>query len=237
MKTTKPRILIRIAAAAALAAFCLAARLASASTVHAIYNSATDVPVTAVGYTASGKTVDFTLNFAPVTGTQLMVVNNTWPQFIQGTFDNLTNGQAVALNYGGTTYNFVANYYGGTGNDLVLVWANTRPFAWGYNSTGQLGDGSQTQRHLPVPVTATGLLAGKTVVALAAGNAHSLALCSDGTVLAWGDNTYGQLGDNSITSRNVPGAVNTASGVSALSGKVVVGISAGFAHSLALCSD
>src|ERR1017187_1065506 len=150
MKTTKPRILTRIPAAAALAAFCLAARLASASTVNAIYNSATDVPVTSAGYTASGKTVNFMLNFAPVTGTQLMVVNNTWLQFIQGTFDNLTNGQAVALNYGGTTYNFVANYYGGTGNDLMLVWANSRPFAWGNNSTGQLGDSSQMQRQLPV---------------------------------------------------------------------------------------
>jgi alpha-tubulin suppressor-like RCC1 family protein len=237
MKTTKPSILTRIPAAAALAAFCFAAQLASASTVHAIYNSVTDVPVTAVAYKASGNTVNFTLNFAPVTGAELMVVNNTWPQFIQGTFDNLTNGQAVALNYGGTTYNFVANYYGGTGNDLVLVWANTRPFAWGYNSTGQLGDSSQTQRQLPVPVTATGVLAGKTVVALAAGGAHSLALCSDGTVFAWGDNTYGQLGDNSTNSYNVPVAVNTDSGVSALSGKVVVGITAGFYHSLALCSD
>src|ERR1035437_362381 len=235
MKTTKPRILTGIPAAAGLAAFCFAAQLASASTVHAIYNSATDVPVTAVGYTASGNTLNFTLNFAPVTGTQLMVVNNTWLQFIQGTFDNLTNGQAVALNYGGTTYSFVANYYGGTGNDLVLVWANIRPFAWGNNNAGQLGDSSQTQRKLPVPVTATGVLAGKTVVALAAGYAHSLALCSDGTLLTWGDNSYGQLGDNSTTSRNVPGAVNTDAGVSALAGKVVVGITAGYSHSLALC--
>src|ERR1039458_4748208 len=237
MKTTKPRILTRFPASAALAAFCCAARLASASTVNPVYNSATDVPVTAVGYTASGKTMNFTLNFAPITGTQLMVVNNTSLPFIQGTFDNLTNGQAVALNYGGNTYNFVANYYGGTGNDLVLVWANTRPFAWGSNSTGQLGDGSQMQRQLPVPVTATGVLAGKIVVSLAAGYAHSLALCSDGTVFAWGDNTYGQIGDNSTNSHNVPVAVDTDSGVSALSGKVVVGITAGLNHSLALCSD
>src|ERR1039457_1313585 len=218
MKTTKPRILTWIPAAAALAAFCLAARLASASTVNAVYNSATDVPVTAVGYTASGKTMNFTLNFAPVTGTQLMVVNNTGLPFIQGTFDNLTNGQAVALNYGGNTYNFVANYYGGTGNDLVLVWANTRPFAWGWNSKGQLGDGSQTQRQLPVPVTATGVLAGKTVVALAAGGAHSLALRSDGTVAAWGYNFFGEVGDNTTTNRQVPVAVNAAAGVSALYG-------------------
>jgi alpha-tubulin suppressor-like RCC1 family protein len=81
------------------------------------------------------------------------------------------------------------------------------------------------------------VLTGKTVVRLAAGGSHNLALCSDGTVVAWGDNSYGQLGDNSTTSRNVPGTVSTALGVSALSGKTVVGITAGLYHSLALCSD
>ena len=71
----------------------------------------------------------------------------------------------MALPYGGGTYEFVANYYGGSGNDLVLVWANTRIFAWGNNSYGQLGDGTTTNRYLPVAVnTATGVsaLSGKT---------------------------------------------------------------------------
>jgi alpha-tubulin suppressor-like RCC1 family protein len=210
---------------------------AAGATVNAVWNSATNVPVTAYGYTATGKTVNFTLSFAPDTGTDLMVVKNEWPEFIKGTFSNLTNGQAVALSFGGVLYNFVANYYGGSGNDLVLVWARNRAFAWGNNTAGQLGDNTQTQRQLPVPVTATGVLAGKSVLALAAGGSHSLALCADGTVAAWGDNTYGQLGDNSTNSQNAPVAVNTAAGVSALSGKKVVGISAGLYHSLALCSD
>ena len=131
--------------------------------------------------------MNFTLNFAPAAGTELMVVNNTGLGFINGTFDNLTNGQPVALSYGGTNYNFVANYYGGSGNDLVLVWANNRAFAWGCDSNGQLGDNTSGQNRLvPVPVTTTGVLAGKTVVAIAAGGYHSLALCSDGTVAAWG---------------------------------------------------
>ena len=42
---------------------------------------------------------------------------------------------------------------------------------------------------------------GKTVVAIAAGDHHSLALCSDGTVAAWGANCLGQLGDNTMTQR------------------------------------
>ncbi len=134
----------------------LTAGLASAATVDAVWNSAADVPVTANGYTATGNTVDFTLNYAPETGTDLMVVKNTGLPFISGTFDNLAQGQAVALSYGGVTYRFVANYYGGSGNDLVLMWATTHPFAWGCNSYSQLGDGTATERHIPVPVAAMG---------------------------------------------------------------------------------
>jgi hypothetical protein len=52
-------------------------------------------------------------------------------------------------------------------------------------------------------------LYGRTVVALAAGQSHSVALCSDGALVAWGANSYGALGDNSTTQRNAPVAVNT----------------------------
>ncbi len=73
------------------------ATVAHAAVVTATYTSATDVPVTAAGYTASGNTVDFTLSYAPVTGTALTVVNNTSRNIISGTFGNLAQGLAVAL--------------------------------------------------------------------------------------------------------------------------------------------
>jgi alpha-tubulin suppressor-like RCC1 family protein len=156
--------------------------------------------------------------------------------FIGGTFGNLNQGQNVVLSYGGTNYNFVANYFGGSGNDLVLTWAQNRVFGWGRNNAGQVGDGSTVSRSAPVRVS-TGVLAGKTVMSVVAGDQYSLALCSDGTVAAWGDNTYGQIGDNTTTQRKVPVAVNVAPGVSALFGKTVVAVAVGRAHSLALCSD
>jgi alpha-tubulin suppressor-like RCC1 family protein len=202
---------------------------AAANVVNATWSTATDVPVSASSYTATGNTVNFTLNFAPPTGANLTVVSNTGLPFISGTFDNLAQGQAVSLSYGGVTYNYVAHYYGGTGNDLVLVWANSRLFDWGY--------GTATYSLVPFPVPGSTVLIGKTIVSVAAGFIHSLALCSDGTVVAWGDNNEGELGDNTIISRVVPATVNHISGISALFGKTVVAIAAGSAHSLALCSD
>ena len=48
------------------------------------------------------------------------------------------------------------------------------------------------------PVQVPGLTG---VVAVAAGYYHSLAVKTDGTVWAWGDNDYGQLGDGTTTTR------------------------------------
>src|SRR3712207_7610633 len=55
--------------------------------------------------------------------------------------------------------------------------------SWGSNNDGQLGDGTTTDRLAPAAVPG---LTG--VSAVAAGGTHSLALRTDGTVLAWGDN-------------------------------------------------
>ncbi|HYO66162.1 MAG TPA: hypothetical protein VEU33_08775 [Archangium sp.] len=53
-----------------------------------------------------------------------------------------------------------------------------------------MGDGTATRRLTPVQVTG---LTG--VVAVATNSSHALALHTDGTVWAWGNNQYGQLGD------------------------------------------
>ena len=74
-------------------------------------------------------------------------------------------------------------------------------------------------------------------MAISADWQHSLALCSDATVVGWGDNSLGQLGDNTTTQRKTPVAVSTATGISVLSNKTVVAIGAGGARSIALCSD
>ncbi len=96
--------------------------------------------------------------------------------------------------------------------------------AWGYNGSGQLGNGSTAISRVP------GAVAGLSeVTAVAAGGEHSLALLSNGTVRAWGNNSEGQLGNGSTANSKVPVIV---------SGLVnVVAIAAGKEHSLALLSN
>lgn len=214
-----------------LCAFALPLR---ADTVNVTFNSLFDVPITAPSYTASGNTIQFSLNFAPSTGTSLTVVRNTGLNFIQGKFDNLAHGQMVTLTYGGLRYYFTANYYAHEGRDLVLQWMNVRPFAWGDGANGQLGNNSTDPSAQAVAVMATGALWGKFASSGAAGGGHSLGLCSDGTVVSWGLNSNGQLGINSTSQSTVPVSV-TVSGVP--STRTVVAVSAGANHSLALGSD
>ncbi|HZE12366.1 MAG TPA: hypothetical protein VE086_01285, partial [Chthoniobacterales bacterium] len=79
-----------------------------AGVVSVHYATGAEVPVSADGFTASDKSVDLTLNFAPADGQELMLVRNTGPGFIQGKFNNLEHGQIVALQYRGVAYHFVA---------------------------------------------------------------------------------------------------------------------------------
>ncbi len=198
-----------------------------------VFNSAGDVPVRAGEFSAAGHPVRILLAFAPQPGTTLTMIDNTGLGPIYGTFGNLAQGQRVTLSHGGTTYDFVANYFGGTGNDLVLQWAGTKLLAWGSNSYGQLGDGSNTRRLTPVATSDSGALEGKTIIAVSTGYLHSLALCSDGTLASWGYNVQGQLGDGGQANRKVPAAVDLTS----LEGRTVIAISSGKFHNLALCDD
>ena len=89
--------------------------------VAATFNAATDVPITADSFTATGDTLSLTLGFAPVTGQVLTLVNNTGSSPIIGTFTGLPEGSLLGASYGGNTYSFAISYTGGDGNDITLT--------------------------------------------------------------------------------------------------------------------
>jgi alpha-tubulin suppressor-like RCC1 family protein len=121
----------------------------------------------------------------------------------------------------------------GEGHALALL-SSGNVVAWGDDGFGQLGNGTTAESQAPVPVCAVGASSPcseesqqlKEVIAVAAGKDHSLALRKDGTVVAWGRNTSGQLGNGTTTGSGVPVEV---SGLTE-----VVAIAAGAKHSLAL---
>lgn len=70
---------------------------------------------------------------------------------------------------------------------------------WGYNSFGQLGDGTQVNRSSYVDVAGLGGVGTlNRVIALSAGRVHTCALRDDGTVACWGSNADGQLGGTPV---------------------------------------
>lgn len=97
-------------------------------------------------------------------------------------------------------------------------------WAWGANSSGQLGNGTTTNSIMAVPVShLTG------VSYISTNTNHSLALKSDGTVWAWGSNNYGELGDSIIRSSLTP--------VQVIGLSEIISVAAGTNHSVALKSD
>jgi len=103
----------------------------------------------------------------------------------------------------------------------VALRSDGTVWAWGDNRGGQLGRGT-TSNHEVTPARVRGLAR---VTKISAGGSFVLALRSDGTVRAWGDNRRGQLGNGTTASSPVPVKVAGLSGVT--------GIAAGWDVSIA----
>ncbi len=112
--------------------------------------------------------------------------------------DNSTTSRLTPVEVFGLTSG-VAAIAGGGGHTCALTIGGGIK-CWGSNSSGQLGDNSTTNRLTAVDVI--GLTSG--VAAIAAGDGYSCALTISGGAKCWGDNSYGQLGDNSTTQRLTP---------------------------------
>jgi len=141
--------------------------------------------------------------------------------------DGTTNNSNVAVIVRGITHAVEVT----AGNLYSLArLADGSVWAWGYNAYGQLGNGTHTDSSVPVRVV--GLQQG--VISISAGgnlqrNGHALAVLANGTVMAWGLNSSGELGDGTTSSSSVPVTVSDLTGV--------IRVSAGGQYSTALLAN
>ncbi|CAO5167210.1 RCC1 repeat-and reductase domain-containing protein [Frankia sp. AiPs1] len=140
-------------------------------------------------------------------------------------YGQLGNGQAPKTGhvFGPVSVIWYASQISGGGLSAyaLTLYNPGRVWAWGRNESGQLGDGTTTDR--PLPVLVPGLDGAQQV---AGGGATAYALLSDGTVWAWGRGGSGQLGNGARTDSFVPVRVHGLTGVTAIAG----GGSAGYAR-------
>ena len=106
--------------------------------------------------------------------------------------------------------------------------------AWGYNGQGEIGNNTYLTQKIPIAIT-LGSISGKIIVTIAAGNYHTLALDSTGQIHAWGNNSYGQLGNNTLTLSSIPINISTLA-TGSIYNKTIVAIAAGQSHTLVIDS-
>jgi len=87
----------------------------------------------------------------------------------------------------------------------TALTSNGRYFTWGYNSTGQLGNGTTSITPIATPVEMDlAAFGGETIADISAGYAHTSVVTSSGKIYTWGLNNAGQLGDGTMTNSSTP---------------------------------
>ena len=122
------------------------------------------------------------------------------------------------------------------GISSCVIASDDKAYCWGSNNFGQLGNGNLKNSSTPTPVSTTGVLAGKTIKQITAGNSYFCVIASDDKAYCWGGGRRGALGNGSTLSLviSTPTPVST-TGV--LAGKTIKQITAGTEFTCAIASD
>jgi alpha-tubulin suppressor-like RCC1 family protein len=187
---------------------------------------------------APGATVQLTAQARDSGGSAIAGAAVAWTSSDSTVVRVSTGGLATAVAYGSATVTATTGGKAGSvtvtvqvltltpgaslsagGHHTCGLSTNGTAYCWGSNASGQLGDGTTTDRAGPVPV-----LGGLTFVAISAGFSHTCGITADRTSYCWGSNTYGALGGGTGpgTSSATPRAI--------ASGQTWRSISAGYSH-------
>jgi alpha-tubulin suppressor-like RCC1 family protein len=109
-------------------------------------------------------------------------------------------------------------------NFTLAIKADGSLWCWGDNYYGQLGDGSNGTNAAKYSLTQIGI--DKDWASVSAGGAHSVAIKTNGSLWAWGDNNMGQIGDGTSANKNIPNQIGV--------DKDWAVVSAGTVHTMAI---
>lgn len=107
----------------------------------------------------------------------------------------------------GQTITFGTNWFRGDAGQhhIAAIKTDGTLWLWGDNTEGQLGNNTTTHRSSPVQTTSFG----NNWLHVSCGYRHTGAIKTDGSLWMWGRNSNGQLGDNTVTNKSIPGQTVT----------------------------
>ena len=121
--------------------------------------------------------------------------NKLVPTEIESNFDLIEGETVIQLSLGGNSYS-------------IARTSKRRVFVWGNNEYGQLGDGTTIDKYEPTEITSNfDLNENETIIQVSLGEYHSIVMTSNGRILTWGSNTFGQLGIGTTTWKTTPSIV------------------------------
>jgi alpha-tubulin suppressor-like RCC1 family protein len=116
------------------------------------------------------------------------------------------------------------------GYHTLALEENGTLWAWGLNANGRLGDGTTIDRHYPVEIG--GLDGHGGVLAISGGGVVNMALMADHTLMGWGENDLGAVGNGDNIDQHSPVPVSQSTGLTD-----VKAVSTGWGHVVALAGD
>ncbi len=187
---------------------------------------------------AIGDTQQFSAVVKDVLGSTVEDVEVLWVSSNQSVATVDTAGLATAIGPGETVITAAARGVPGHAalavemfaavsageNHTCGVTSSGSAYCWGFNGSGELGDGTTISRTTPVAVPG-----GLTFEAVSAWFYHTCGVTSSGSAYCWGYNASGQLGDGTTTSRTTPVVVS--------GGFTFEAVSAGWGHTCGVTSS
>jgi len=187
---------------------------------------ATNTVTVALGANPSGATLTGTTTVTAAAGvasfSDLHIDRPGSGYTLLATAPGLAGAMSVAFRIGLTIAALSA------GDHTCAVTTVGASYCWGFNSAGQLGDGTTDRKSTPVLVI---MPAGVRFAAVSAGGDHTCGVTPSGTAYCWGWNQDGQLGDGTRVDRRTPVPVAAPAGVGfaavSLGGRHTCGVTLG----------